>query len=196
MNNICTVKNTIFFWHGKYFHLLDNLSIDRTEPQILGIFWNTLRTQSHDDVSGHLLSVLPGLLARGLLAAPLPALLCLPPRALLVSALPMSLRHRESWGYLKWIKYISSNRYIPSDFNQLDLQTKHKGCWSYSFRSREKYYLYSVDVPPVMLLYLICGFVIPASFCIPGCWSRSLSKFPLEFEWSNRQLSAPIPIEA
>ena len=54
------------------------------------------RTKSNDDVSGHLLSVLPGLLARCLLAAPLPALLRLPPLARLVSALPMSLRHRES----------------------------------------------------------------------------------------------------
>ena len=39
---------------------------------------------------------------------------------------------------------------IPSDFNQLDLQTKRKGCWSYSFFFY--YYLYSVS-PPLMLLF-------------------------------------------
>ena len=92
----CKKYNILLTLVHIFIFYLDNLSTDRTEPQKIRIFRNMERTQSNDDVSGHLLSVLPGLLARGLLAAPLPALLRLPPRALLVSALPMSLRHRES----------------------------------------------------------------------------------------------------
>ena len=75
--------------------------------------WLDLQPQSHISpcMSVHLLgvvpSVLPGVLPLALLVAPVPALLSLPPGALLVSPLPVSLRHRESWGYLKWIKYIS-----------------------------------------------------------------------------------------
>ena len=55
-----------------------------------------LMSQIGVSVSVHLLGLLPGVLPRGLLAAPVPALLSLGGRALLVSTLPVSLRHRES----------------------------------------------------------------------------------------------------
>lgn len=66
------------------------MSIDNTER--LQFMTYTLMSQ----IIVHLLGLLPGVLPRGLLAAPVPALLSLPGRALLVPTLPVSLRHRES----------------------------------------------------------------------------------------------------
>ena len=63
------------------------MSIDNTER---------LQFMTYTLIIVHLLGLLPGVLPRGLLAAPVPALLSLPGRALLVPTLPVSLRHRES----------------------------------------------------------------------------------------------------